>query len=184
MKFILQRFVLICVLAITIWTSCFNLNSWASLDDDRLDGNIFVLYAGNGSLVPAKLSLADALVRKIPTILVYYLDDSKDCKGFSVVVSRMQEFYGRVASIIPVNVDSLPVKDKYLPSEVGYYYKGQIPQTVILDGEGKQVFTATGNVKYEIFDDQLRKLFDLLPRTESETLKRRSFNEFNSELVN
>jgi len=184
MKFILKRFALIVVLTFAIWTSCFELNSWASLDDDRLDGNIFVLYAGNGSLVPAKLSLADANIRKMPTILVYYLDDSKDCKGFSVVVSRLQEFYGRAVSIIPVNVDSLAIKDKYQPTEVGYYYKGKIPQTVILNDQGKQIFSVTGNVKYEVFDDQLRKILDLLPRTETQELKRRSFNEYNSELVN
>ena len=33
----------------------------ASLDNDRYDGNIFSLYAGNGSLVPPRSSLALAL---------------------------------------------------------------------------------------------------------------------------
>ena len=32
-------------------------------------------------------------------------------------------------------------------------------------------------------DDEFRKVFDLLPRTESIELKRRSFNEFSSELA-
>jgi len=175
---------LVTLLTLTLWTSFYELKAKASLNDDRLDGNIFVLYAGNGSLVPAKLSLADARVRKIPTILVYYLDDSKDCKEFSIVVSRIQEFYGRAASIIPVNVDSLPVKSKYQPEEAGYYYQGYVPQTVILNEAGEQVFNAIGSVKYEIIDDELRKVFNLLPRTESTELKRRSFNEYNTELVN
>ncbi|MDB9457882.1 thioredoxin family protein, partial [Dolichospermum circinale CS-545/17] len=30
----------------------------AGIKDDRYDGNIFVIYAGNGSLVPAKETLA------------------------------------------------------------------------------------------------------------------------------
>ncbi|MBF2098511.1 MAG: thioredoxin family protein, partial [Gloeomargaritaceae cyanobacterium C42_A2020_066] len=53
----------------------------AGLKDDRYDGNIFALYAGNGSLVPPRVTLADALGRPDrATVLVLYLDDSQDCK--------------------------------------------------------------------------------------------------------
>lgn len=155
----------------------------AGINDDRLDGNIFVVYAGNGSLVPSKITLAESLKRQMPAILVYYLDDSQDCKQYAGVVSRLQEFYGRAASIIPVSVDSVPIKDSYAPDEVGYYYDEAVPQTVILDQQGKVVFNGKGQVQYEAMDDVLRKVFDLLPRSESLVLKRRSFNEFNSELV-
>lgn len=157
--------------------------SWASIDDDRLDGNIFVVYAGNGSLVPAKATLMDSLTRKMPTVLVFYLDDSRDCKQFAIIVSRIQEFYGRAANILPISVDGIPVKQQYTPQEVGFYYTGGIPQTVILDQEGKVVFDQKGQVKYEDVDDVLRQVFDLLPRSESVQLKRRSVNEFNEELV-
>lgn len=155
----------------------------ASIDDDRLDGNIFVVYAGNGSLVPSKLSLAQSLERKLPAILVYYLDDSRDCKQYAFAVSRMQEFYGRAASIIPINVDSLSPQTRYQPEEPGYYYKGFVPQTVILDSSGKVVFDEKGAIAYEQVDDALREVFDLLPRSQSVSLKRRTFNEFNSELI-
>ncbi|OKH17945.1 thioredoxin family protein [Hydrococcus rivularis NIES-593] len=157
--------------------------AWASINDDRLDGNIFVVYAGNGSLVPPRLTLAESMKRKMPVVLVYYLDDSRDCKEFAIVVSRIQEFYGRAASIIPVSVDSIPIKSTYSPNEVGYYYTGVVPQTVVLDEAGKIVFNGKGQVKYEAVDDVLREVFDLLPRSESVELKRRSFNEFNTELV-
>jgi hypothetical protein len=156
----------------------------ANLDDDRLDGNIYVVYAGNGSLVPPRLTLAESLKRKTPIILVYYLDDSRDCKQFAIVVSRLQEYYGRAASIIPVSVDAIPVKSSYSPNEPGYYYEDVVPQTVVLDENGKVALNEKGQVKYEVIDDALRKVFDLLPRTESEQLKRRSFNEYNTELVN
>jgi len=156
----------------------------ANLDDDRLDGNIYVVYAGNGSLVPPRLSLAESLKRKTPAILVYYLDDSRDCKQFAIVVSRLQEFYGRAASIIPISVDAIRVKSSYSPNEPGYYYEDVVPQTVVLDENGKVAFNGKGQVKYEVIDDALRKVFDLLPRSESEQLKRRSFNEYNTELVN
>lgn len=155
----------------------------ASIDDDRLDGNIFVVYAGNGSLVPPRFPLAESLKRQMPSLLVFYLDDSRDCKEFAIVVSRFQEFYGRAANIVPVPVDAIPNKPSYTPEEPGYYYEGVIPQTVVLDQQGKVVFNGKGQVKYEAVDDVLRKVFDLLPRSESVQLKRRTFNEFNTELV-
>ncbi len=156
----------------------------ASIDDDRLDGNIFVVYAGNGSLVPPRLDLAQSLKRQRPAILVYYADDSRDCKQYAIVVSRLQEFYGRAASIIPVAIDSIPVKSSYQKDEVGYYYNQKaIPQTVILDQQGKVVFNDYGQSDYEKMDNVLREVFDLLPRSQSVELKRRTFNEFNTELV-
>lgn len=157
--------------------------AWASVDDDRLDGNIFVVYAGNGSLVPPRLTLAESFERRLPVILVYYLDDSRDCKEYAFIVSRMQEFYGRAASIIPVSADSILPQKKYAKTDPGYYYKGIVPQTVILDAQGKRIFDAQGVVKFEAADDVLRKVFDLLPREQSVELKPRAFNEFNSELV-
>ncbi|MGV2829067.1 thylakoid membrane photosystem I accumulation factor [Myxosarcina sp. GI1(2024)] len=155
----------------------------AGIDDDRYDGNIFVVFAGNGSLVPPRLNLVQTLQREMPAIIVFYVDDSSDCKQFSLVVSRIQEFYGRAASIIPVRVDALQAKSDYTPREPGYYYAGVVPQTVILNRQGKKIYEAKGQVPYEQIDDQLREVFDLLPRSESKTLKRRSFNEYNSELV-
>jgi peroxiredoxin len=156
---------------------------WADMNDDRPDGNIFVVYAGNGSLVPSKLTLAASLERQTPVILVYYLDDNSDSKQFAIVVSRLQEFYGRAATIIPVSVDSIVSKPAYNRDEVGYYYKGVIPQTVVLNQKGKIVYEGKGQVAYEAIDDVLRNVFDLLPRAESKGLKRRTFNEFNTELV-
>ena len=152
----------------------------ASINDDRYDGNVFVLYGGNGSLVPPRMDLPTSLEREKPAILVFYVDDSSDCKQFSIVVTRLQEFYGRAASIIPVSVDSFIDKDKYSPDEPAYYYSGVVPETVILDQKGEVVYDGKGQVPYEEMDDALREVFDLLPREESEVLKRRSFNEFNS----
>lgn len=154
----------------------------AGINDDKYDGNVFVLYAGNGSLVPPRTSLVDSLKIKKPALIVFYVDDSSDCKKYSTVVSQLQAPYGKAASLIPVTVDSLDLERKYSPTEPGYYYKGKVPQTVILDKEGKVRLDEVGQVAYEKIDDTFREVFDLLPRTESQELKRRSFNEFNSEL--
>jgi hypothetical protein len=157
--------------------------AWASIDDDRYEGSVYILYAGNGSLVPPRSTVAESLKRKMPAVIVFCVDDSKDCKQYAIVVSRFQEYYGRAANIIPIAVDTLPIKANYAKDEAGYYYQGVVPQTVILDQQGKVVFDGKGQVDFEAVDDVLRKVFDLLPRSQSSQLKRRTINEFNSELV-
>ncbi|MGY6528303.1 MAG: thylakoid membrane photosystem I accumulation factor [Cyanobacterium sp.] len=178
----LKRVILVFLSCLCLWAS-YPQNSMADIDTDRYDGNIFVVYAGNGSLVPPRLTLKQSFERKLPAIIVYYLDDNSDSKEFAFIVSRFQEFYGRAASIIPVNVDTIPVKDSYKPDEVGYYYEGIIPQTVILDENEKEIYNGKGIIEFEEVDDILRNLFNLLPRSESVQLKRKTFNQFNSELV-
>lgn len=154
----------------------------ASLEDDRFDGNIFALYAGNGSLVPPKITLEQSLKQKKPTLLVLYLEDSSDCKIYSATISALQSFYGRVAAFVPVNTDSILPTSTYAPTQPGYYYKGLVPQTVLLDASGKVVFDRAGQVPFEEIDDRFREVFNLLPRSESIELKLRSVNEVSTEL--
>ncbi len=155
----------------------------ATIDDDRYDGNVFVLYGGNGSLVPPHVTLAESLKREKPALLVFYVDDSRDCKPYATVISNLQAPYGRAANFMPIGVDSIPVKSTYEPTEPGYYYKGLVPQTVLINQKGEVVLDEVGQIAYERVDDAFRKVFDLLPRSESVALKRRSFNEFNSGLT-
>jgi hypothetical protein len=156
----------------------------ASLQDDHFDGNIFALYAGNGSLVPPRVTLAQSLSGERPTLLTFYVEDSKDCKQFSNVVSELQAYYGRVIDFIPVNVDSIPAEaSSYTPQDPGFYYTGKVPQTLIFDASGKKIVEVVGKGTFNEFDDALREIFNLLPRTESVELRRRPLNEVNAELV-
>ena len=155
----------------------------AGLNDDRYDGDIFALYAGNGSLVPPRFTLKDALKRDRPVLLTLYIDDSSDCKLYSSIISQIQGFYGRAADLLAVRADSIPVKATYEPTEPGYYYKGVVPQTVIFDVSGKVVLNQSGNLAFEQLDDKFREVFNLLPRSESIPLRRRLVNEINTELV-
>lgn len=159
-------------------------SAWASVNDDRYDGNIFPLYAGNGSIVPPRTTLRGSLERSDrPTVLGFYIDDSKDCKQYSAVWSAVDAYYGRVADLILLSVDSIPPQDTYTPDEPGYYYHGIVPQTVIFNQEGEQVLDERGDTPFETLDDALRDVFDLLPRSESKELRRRTVNEQNLELV-
>lgn len=179
----------LCLLAISLPILVSGLNAMnmpiaiAGLNDDRYDGDIFTLYAGNGSLVPPKATLEQALERKIPTILIFYVDDNSDSKRYSAVVSQLQAFYGRVTNLIALRVDAIPPKKTYAKTEAGYYYSGAVPQTVVFDETGKVVLNQKGSTSYEQIDDVLRQLFKLVPRSESAGLKRQPVNEFNTELI-
>jgi len=66
------------------WVACSSqvCHRLASLTDDHFEGNIFVLYGGNGSLVPPKVTLAKSLAGT-DQLLVFYVDDSSDCKQYA-----------------------------------------------------------------------------------------------------
>lgn len=156
----------------------------ATLMDDHFDGNVFALYAGNGSIVPPRVTLAESLKGDRPTLLTFYIEDSSDCKQFSNIVSQLQAYYGKVVEFIPINVDSIPVGgSSYTPQDPGFYYQGKVPQTLIFDTSGKKIIDIVGKGTFNEFDDTLRQVFNLLPRTESVELKRRPLNEVNAEMV-
>jgi hypothetical protein len=156
----------------------------ATLQDDHFDGNVFALYAGNGSIVPPRVTLAESLKSERPTLLTFYIEDSSDCKQFSNIVSQLQAYYGKVVEFIPINVDSIPTgMGSYTAQEPGFYYQGKVPQTLIFDASGKKIIDIVGKGTFNEFDDSLRQIFNLLPRTESVELKRRPLNEVNAELV-
>jgi hypothetical protein len=171
------------VLGLVCALLCFSPVALAGLNDDNFDGNIFALYAGNGSLVPPKVTLAASLRQHKPALLVFFLDDSRDCKQFSTVLSNLQAYYGRAADFIPVNVDALPLQPSLAVSDPGHYYQGVVPQTVLIDQAGEVVLNAQGNVPFEQIDDVFRQVFDLKPRAESKKLTPRAFNEINTELA-
>ncbi|MBD2434741.1 MULTISPECIES: thylakoid membrane photosystem I accumulation factor [Fischerella] len=176
-RFLSVFLLLVCLISLSMSPA------FAGLKDDKYDGNVFVVYAGNGSLVPPRATLATALKEHKPALLVFYVDDSSDCKEYAIVVSRLQAFYGAATEIIPVSVDTILPTQTYNPTEPGYYYSGAVPQIALFDQSGQVVLNKTGQVPYEEVDDRLREVFDLLPLSQTVELKRRSFNELNSELT-
>lgn len=155
----------------------------ADLNDDRYDGNIFALYAGNGSIAPPRVSLEATLKQQKPALLVFYVDDSRDCKHYASVVSRLDAFYGRAANFIPIMADAISANTSPDPTEPGYYFKGVVPHTILFDQSGQVRLDETGELTFEQVDDVFRQVFDLLPRSESVELRRRVVNEINTELV-
>lgn len=160
----------------------------ASLNDDRYDGNIFALYAGNGSLVPPRSNLALALEQHRVAVVVYYLDDSSVSKRFAPVVSELQRLWGNNVELIPLVTDPLQPGGKAaagaLPvGDPSRYWSGLIPQVVVFDRQGQVVFDASGQVEVDAINGAVSQATGLPLPAPSGLGSTRSFNELNSEVV-
>jgi hypothetical protein len=160
---------------------CFGLGgmspAYAGIDDDRYDGSIFTLYASNGALVPPKVDLATSLQKHRPALLMFYVDDSRECKQNALILSQLQAFYRNTVSIIPISVDSLPSDVTYTTEQAPYYYNGSfVPQFILFDQTGKVELNTIGEIPYEPIDDALRSLFDLPDRPEDFVLERPKYS--------
>ncbi len=152
----------------------------ASLENDRYDGNIFALYAGNGSLVPPRVSLADALSEQRVTVLVYYLDDSAASQQFAGVVSELQRVWGNTIELLPLVTDPLQGRADGGPGDPLHYWRGTIPEVVVLDGEGRVALAASGQVELAAIHNALSRATGLpLPPALGDQMGV-SFNELNA----
>lgn len=149
----------------------------AGVSDDQFDGNIFVLYASNGSLVPPKTNLSESLQKHRPSVLMFYTDDSAECKDNALVISQLQAFYRQNVSFIPISVDTLSTGKSYTPQEAPYYYNGTlVPQFLVVNPDGDVVLDTIGQTPYELIDDALRDIYELPPRPESFSIARPAFS--------
>ncbi len=179
----MQRIWLCLVLIFMVGILGFSNPADASLRDDRYDGNIFALYGGNGSLIPPRVSLAQSLNDlNRPALLVFYVDDSSDCKLYTPLLNQIQAFYGKTVSIIPVIVDSLdlahPTTD---PTQEAFYYRGFVPQTVLISSDRQVIFDQEGKPNFETLEIPIRKTLNLPPKvtTPQRDLKVKQINEVN-----
>ncbi|WP_255002848.1 thylakoid membrane photosystem I accumulation factor [Cyanobium sp. HWJ4-Hawea] len=176
----LPRALLALIIAFQVWGSQ---PALAALTTNSYDGNIYALYAGNGSLVPPRSSLAQAMADQRPAVVIFYLDDDAESKQFSPVVSELQRLWGNSIELIPLVTDPLQNRPELGPTDPAHYWKGQIPQVVVFDGQGKVRFDASGQVDVDSINGVVSEITGIaLPEggTNSSTV---SFNELNSEVV-
>ena len=148
-------------------------------DTDSYDGNIYPIYAGNGSLVPPASTLSESLKNDRTSILVFYLDDSSTSKQFAPVVSGIKLLWSSSVDLIPLSIDELDNDDNKTFEDPGYYWHGKIPQTVILDGKGNVLLDQEGQVSFEAINEAIARGTGLDKPDFDLTVK--SFNEYNSE---
>ncbi|AKN62204.1 thioredoxin [Synechococcus sp. WH 8020] len=155
--------------------------SEAARDTDSYDGNIFALYAGNGSLVPPPTTLKDALENERTSVIVFYLDDSSNSKIFSPVVSELQRLWGRELDLLPFTTDAFQGEDSQDPSEPATYWHGTIPQVVVIDGKGNVLLDEDGQVPLEAINAAISAATGIEAPAQGSTSI--SFNELNTEVL-
>jgi hypothetical protein len=156
--------------------------AWAARDSDSYDGNIYALYGGNGSLVPPRTSLAEALAGQRPVVLAFYLDDSRDSKSMAPVFNELQRLWGRTAELILLPTDPLQNRADQGHGDPAHYWKGTIPQVLVFDREGTVVFDQSGQVGLDGINAALSQVTGLKPQGESSFSLSREVNELNSEI--
>jgi len=151
----------------------------AARDNNSYDGNIFPIYAGNGSLVPPQAPLSNSLDNKRTSVIIFYLDDSATSKEFAPVVSGLKLLWKSSIDLLPITTDEIQGKQSNNPREESFYWHGNIPQTVVINGEGEIVLDQDGQVPIETINEAISTATGL--DQPSFTIKIKTLNEYNSE---
>ena len=174
-----MRYVKFIIIYLCIFT-CLKYPAFGSRISDSYDGNIFPIYAGNGSLVPPQTSLKESMLNKRISVLFFYLDDSADSKALAPLISGLDIIWKNNIDIIPITTDELQNKNFTSPLEEGFYWNGYIPQTIILDKKGLVKFDKNGLIEI----DEINRVISELTGIEIEdySFSIESFNEYNSQI--
>ncbi len=157
--------------------------AWAALDSNSYDGNIYALYAGNGSLVPPRSTLEQALAEQRPALVVYYLDDASASKRFAPVVSELQRLWGNSIELIPLAVDPLQNRPSQGSADPARYWHGHIPQVVVFDAKGSVLLDKDGQVPLEAINAAVSQATGIALPESFKSSTTISINELNAEVV-
>jgi len=166
-------------LAVVLWVSPAD----AIRDTDSYDGNIYALYAGNGSLVPPANTLEDSLEAGRTAVIVYYLDDSAVSKRFAPVVSELQRIWTRTIDLMPLSTDPLQNRNSGAATDPATYWRGTIPQVVVIGPDGRVVFDQDGQVPLQTINEAISSATGLPAPDLSQIDPGGSFNEVNIEVT-
>ncbi len=166
-------------LTFLIFTQFLIFPAYAARDTNSFDGNIFPIYAGNGSLVPPQSTIEDSIKSDRTSVIVYYLDDSASSKEFAPVVSGLKLLWTSSIDLIPLTIDELQGRSIDSKKDPAYYWHGKIPQIVVLNGQGEIVLDEEGQVSIEKINKAISKASGLNPPDFDISIK--SFNEYNSD---
>ena len=150
----------------------------AARNNDSYDGNIFPIYAGNGSIVPPKTTLKESLKNKRISLLFFYLDDSSDSKALAPLISGLDLIWRNNIDLIALTTDELQNNFTKDPREPNYYWNGLIPQTIIIDGNGTVKYDTNGMINIDEINEVIGDLTGI--KTDDSTFSIESFNEYNS----
>lgn len=153
--------------------------SFSALDNDSYEGNIFTIVTGNGALVPPPTTLEESQKSKRTSVLVFYLDDSASSKQFAPVVSGIKLLWPSEIDLLPLTIDELQNRKTIDNNDPAFYWHGNIPEVVVINGEGKLIFDKEGQVPIQEINQAISEATGIKPKDFSVSIK--SFNEYNSE---
>ena len=130
-------------------------------------------------MVPPPTTLEKSLASKRTSVLVFYLDDSATSKAFAPVVSGIKLLWTSSIDLLPLTIDDFQGKTSSNPKDPSYYWHGNIPQIVVISGEGKVFLDKDGQVPIDEISEAISSATNLPLPPYSITIK--SFNEYNSE---
>ncbi len=151
----------------------------AARDTNSFDGNIFPIYAGNGSLVPPASTISESIKNNRTSVVFYYLDDSSSSKIYAPVISGLKLLWTNSIDIIPLTTDEIQGIDTDDKTNPAYYWKGNIPQIVVINGDGEVLLNEEGQIPIETINTAISKGSGLKPPDFNISIK--SFNEYNSD---
>ena len=167
------------IIIISLVLFAFISSAEAALDNDAYEGNIFTIVTGNGALVPPPTTLQESLKNNRTSVLVFYLDDSATSKAFAPVVSGIKLLWPTEIDLLPLTTDELQNDEISTPTDPSYYWGGNIPQVVVINGQGEVIFDEEGQVPIEKINIAISQATGLKPKDFTVSIK--SFNEYNSE---
>ncbi len=167
------------ILIISLSILLFANGAKAARETNSYDGNIFPIYAGNGSLVPPPNKISSSLDKKRTSVIVYYLDDSATSKAFAPVVSALKLLWKSTIDLIPITTDELQGIESNDPRQEAFYWRGNIPQVVVLNGQGEVLLDEDGQVPIEAINKAISLATGLDQPSFSIQIKK--LNEYNSE---
>ena len=165
------------LIILLIFLSTYKAN--AARDTNSYDGNIFPIYAGNGSIVPPQTTLQESLKNERISVLFFYLDDSSDSKAMAPVISGLDLIWRNNIDVIALTTDELQNEEESdQTNEPNYYWNGLIPQTIILDSNGEIKFDKNGKIEIDELNNVIGELKGIEIKDSKFSLE--SFNEYNS----
>ena len=167
------------ILSITLTITFLAASAFAARDTNSYDGNIFPIYAGNGSLVPPPSKLSDSLDKNRTSVVIFYLDDSATSKAFAPVVSGLKLLWKSSIDLLPITTDELQGNQSDNLRDESLDGQGNIPQIVVTDGEGNVVLDEEGQVPIETINKAISTASGL--DEPSFSIKIKTLNEYNSE---
>ena len=171
-----MNFIKSLILVLILFTLNSPLN--AARTTDSYDGNIFPIYAGNGSIVPPQTSLKESIENERISLLFFYLDDSADSKALVPIISGLDLIWKNNIDIIALTTDELQGKVFNDKKEEGYYWNGYIPQTVLINPKGYVEYDKNGLIDIDEINKIIGNIKGIDIKDTSFSIE--SFNEYNS----